>query len=370
MLYIITKNKLGNIDIFTIEIPCKSLIIMHVIVYKEVETIPTIKQVAKEAGVSVATVSRVLNEEDKVSPGTKRHVLEVIERMGYTPNVLGRNLRTRATRKVLVLLPSMSNQFYASVIRGMETVARKQRYQVLTSSTYSKEETERELISMLYTRSVDGIVLLASQQSADRLTEIAREKPLVMCCEYTQGAQLSAVTIDNYRAAREAVEYLIKAGHKRIALISNEKVYSAQQRTQGYMDALKNCGYPIVPEYVVQTEYTFQAGVSAAKKLMRLKQPPTAVFAISDVLAAGVIKVLISQGKRPGADVDVFGFDNTSLAKMITPSLSTVSQPRRQMGEQAMTLLLQKIENRNSENRLVILPNQLVLRETTRTPYG
>ena len=115
------------------------------------------------------------------------------------------------------------------------------------------------------------------------------------------------------------------------------------------------------------TEYTFQAGVSAAKKLMRIKDPPTAIFAISDELAAGVVKVLNEKGMRPGNDVDVFGFDNTSLAKMITPSLSTVSQPRRQMGEQAMTLLLEKITNKNTGNRLVILPHQLVLRETTRS---
>ncbi|MCI9273379.1 MAG: LacI family transcriptional regulator [Clostridiales bacterium] len=329
--------------------------------------IPTIKQVAKEAGVSVATVSRVLNGEDKVSPATKQHVLEVVKQMGYTPNVLGRNLRTSATRKVLVLAPSLSNQFYASVIRGMETVARKQAYQVLTSSTYSREETERELLSMLYSRSVDGVVLLSSKLSADQLSGIAREKPLVMCCEYTQGAQLSAVTIDNYQAGREAVEYLIKRGHKRIALITNESVYSARQRTQGYLDALTACGLPVKTEFIVPTEYTFQAGVSAAKKLMRIKDPPTAIFAISDELAAGVVKVLNEKGMRPGNDVDVFGFDNTSLAKMITPSLSTVSQPRRQMGEQAMTLLLEKITNKNTGNRLVILPHQLVLRETTRS---
>lgn len=328
--------------------------------------IPTIKQVAKEAGVSVATVSRVLNEEEKVSPDTKLHVLEVIKRMGYTPNVMGRNLRTSVTRKVLVLLPSMSNQFYSSVIRGMETVARKQRYQVLTSSTYSKEETERELLAMLYNRSVDGAVLLSSQLPAEELTRIAGEKPLVMCCEYTDGAQLPAVTIDNVQAGRDAVEFLIQKGHRRIAIVGNDKVFSAQQRAQGYLEALRIHGCPVAEHYQIQTEYTFQAGVSAAKKLLKLPEPPTAIFAISDVLAAGVIKELHAQGKRAGIDVDVFGFDNTSLAKMITPALSTVSQPRRQMGEQAMTFLLQKIENIHSENPLAVLPHQLVLRDTTR----
>lgn len=131
---------------------------------------------------SVATISRVLNEEDNVSPETREHVWDVVKRMGYTPNVLGRNLRVKATRKILVLVPSLSNQFYASVIRGMETVARRERYQVLISATYSKKETEKELISMLYNRSVDGIILLSSQLSSEELTEIAQSKPLVLCC--------------------------------------------------------------------------------------------------------------------------------------------------------------------------------------------
>lgn len=320
---------------------------------------------AKEAGVSVATISRVLNGEDNVSPETRTHVLEVVKRMGYTPNVLGRNLRIKSTRKILVLIPTLSNQFYSSVIRGMENVARKEGYQVLISATYSQKETEKELIAMLYNRSVDGIILLSSQLSSKELTEIARVKPLVLCCEYTDGALLPAVTIDNYQAGFQAVEYLIQLGHQKIALISNNTVFSGRQRSQGYRDALKTYHCRYMPSYCVETEYTFQAGVSATKKLMKLPDPPTAIFAISDVLAAGVIKELYAQGKCPGKDVDVFGFDNISLAKMITPSLSTVSQPRRQMGEQAMKLLLQKIEDIHTENPLVILPHQLIFRQST-----
>ena len=314
---------------------------------------------------SVATISRVLNEEDNVSPETREHVWDVVKRMGYTPNVLGRNLRVKATRKILVLVPSLSNQFYASVIRGMETVARREQYQVLISATYSKKETDKELISMLYNRSVDGIILLSSQLSSEELTEIAQSKPLVLCCEYTDGAVLPAVTIDNYQAGFQAVENLIRLGHQKIAIISNDTVFSARQRSQGYRDALETYHCPYIAEYCVNTEYTFQAGVSATKKLLKLKEPPTAVFAISDVLAAGVVKELYAQGKQPGKDIDVFGFDNTSLAKMITPSLSTISQPRRQMGEQAMKLLLQKIGDIHAENPLVILPHQVILRQST-----
>ena len=221
------------------------------------------------------------------------------------------------------------------------------------------------MIAMLYNRSVDGIILLSSQLSSKELTEIARVKPLVLCCEYTDGAVLPAVTIDNYQAGFQAVEYLIQLGHQKIALISNNTVFSGKQRSQGYRDALETYHCRYMPSYCVETEYTFQAGVSATKKLMKLPDPPTAIFAISDVLAAGVIKELYAQGKCPGKDVDVFGFDNISLAKMITPSLSTVSQPRRQMGEQAMKLLLQKIEDIHTENPLVILPHQLIFRQST-----
>lgn len=326
---------------------------------------PTIKEVAKAACVSVATVSRVLNHDAKVSEHTRKQVLSVVQQMGYTPNMLGRNLRVSSTRKILVLLPSLSNQYYSSIITGIENVARLHQYQVMTSSTHSNVEIEKDYIAMLYNKSIDGIILLSSEQSAEELTAIAQKYPIVMCSEYTHGAQLSCVGIDNFQAAFDAVSYLIHIGHKKIAIISNAQVDSACLRTKGYQDALQSNDLPVLKECIINTEYSFQSGMLACKKLLKLKNPPTAVFAISDVLAAGVIKYLYSVGKQPGKDMAVFGFDNTSLAKMITPTLSTISQPRNVMGQKAMELLVDKINDIHSENRRIVLEHNLVIRETT-----
>ncbi|HIS68502.1 MAG TPA: LacI family DNA-binding transcriptional regulator [Candidatus Gallacutalibacter stercoravium] len=326
----------------------------------------TIKDVAKAAGVSVATVSRVLNHEKQVSSKTREQVLRVIDEIGYTPNVLGRNLRVRATDRILVLLPSLSNQFYSSVLKGVEAVASAQGYQTMISVTHNDAEVERGYINLLYNRSVDGILLMSSSLPAQEITAIAAERPLVMCSEYNEGARLSTVGVNNFQAAFDAVSYLINAGHRRIAMISSEQTYSGRLRTQGYQAALKQAGLTFRPEYLINTQYSFRSGLEACEILLHLPEAPTAVFAISDVLAAGVMKRLQQAGQIPGRDVDVFGFDNISLADMLTPAVSTVSQPRLEIGKKATELLLGKIADIHSPDQAVVLPHQLVLRQTTR----
>lgn len=328
---------------------------------------PTIKEVAKAAGVSVATVSRVLNHDKNVSDKTRERVMKVVQQVGYTPNVLGRNLRKKTTDRVLVLIPSLSNQFLSGVIRGMEVQAKVRNLQVMISATHNDESAERSCLELLHNRSVDGMILLGSVLPPEELTQLAREYPLVMCSEWTEGADLPVVGIDNEQAGYDAVKSLLEGGRRRIAMISNREVYSARLRTKGYLRALQEAGIPFCPEYLVEHyEYTYRAGILACRKLLKLPQPPDAIFAVSDELAAGVCKELMEQGMLPGREVDVFGFDNTTVSKVVTPSISTVSQPRKKLGETALDMLANRMEHPESLGETVILPHELVLRDSTR----
>lgn len=327
---------------------------------------PTIKEVAKAAQVSVATVSRVLNQDKNVSPQTRQKVLEVVRQVGYTPNMLGRNLRRKNTERILVLIPSLSNQFLSGVIRGVESAAKQKELQVMISATHNDREEEQGYLEMLYNRSVDGIILVGSTLDQEELSQLAGQYPLVMCSEWVEGADVSAVGIDNEQAAFDAVNALLASGRKKIAMVSNEEVYSARLRTQGYRRALEQARLPHKCEYEVEHyEYTYRAGMRACRMLMALPEPPDAIFAVSDELAAGVCKALIEQGIIPGREVDVFGFDNTTMSKVVTPSISTVSQPRKRIGETALELLWERMEHPEEKPRLVLLPHELVLRDSS-----
>lgn len=331
-----------------------------------VTAVATMKDVAKAAGVSVATVSRVLNDDDRVAGETRARVQQVIEQLGYTPNTLGRNLRLAATHRVLVLVSSLSNQFCSGVVRGMEMKAAENGYQVMLAATHQDPELERRFLQSLYNRSVDGMVLMGARLPAEELSAIGKNYPLVLCCERVEGARVPCVSIDDELAGYDAVHMLVQKGHRRIAILSNREIASARKRTAGYERALREAGVQPETDLMVERyEYSSAAGMEACEKLFSLSEPPTAIFCISDDLAAGVCRVLREKGLTPGRDVDVVGFDNTPISRVFVPDITTISQPRRELGRQAMQQLLLRMEGAPCERRDVYLPHQLVLREST-----
>ena len=326
----------------------------------------TMKDVAKAAGVSVATVSRVLNEDTRVTAQTREKVLRVIRDLRYTPNTLGRNLRMQTTRRVLVLVSSLSNQFCSGVVRGMEGKAAENGYQVMLAATHQNPELEYQFVKSLENRSVDGMVLMDTRLPAGKLTGIARRYPLVLCCEHSEGAELPCISIDDEQAGFDAVQSLLAKGHRRIALVSNREVDSARKRTAGYRRALREAGIPEDPALQIERyEYSSQAGMQACETFLALPQPPTAVFCISDDLAAGVCHTMCRHGIQPGKDVDVVGFDNTPISRVFVPAITTVSQPRRELGIKAMEKLLQRMEGAPCQKENIYLPHRLMQREST-----
>jgi LacI family repressor for deo operon, udp, cdd, tsx, nupC, and nupG len=326
-----------------------------------------IKDVAKLAGVSVATISRVLNDDPKVKEETRDRVKEVIFKSGYTPNIIGRDLRTSRSNRILVIMPTASHTFYSIRLEGIEKRSEEFGFTVLLGVTNFEVELERKYIKMLMTKQVDGAISLLSMLPTDELSNIARRRPLVQCGAYTLNADISYVTIDHKKAAYEAVSYLISKGHKKIAMISRElDVSFVILRDAGYIEALSDGGVKYRPEYVVKRKTNeYFEGLSAGEELFSLPDPPTAVFT-NDSYAVGLLKYLVNKGVKVGTDVEVIGFDNWTISEFLTPSLSTVAQPRHQFGIIATDLLKKKIEDIHCVNEKIFLPHELILRDSTK----
>lgn len=326
----------------------------------------TIKDVAKASGVSVATVSRVINNSTSVSKNTRDSVMQAIKDLNYQPNLLGRNLRRTETRMVLVLLPTISNPFYARIVKGMEDVAHKNGYNIMLCNTDSDRGREKLYLNLLRNRLSDAVVFMGPELDKEELTEIGECFPVVQCCEYKEGARVSHVSIDNFAAAYTAVRHLIGLGHSRIGLItSGNSFVSTIQRKNGYSKALKDSGLSFSKSMVKYGDYGFKSGLRAAKQFLAMEEKPTAIFAISDIMAIGAMRAVKEAGMKVPDDVAVMGFDDVSFASMCAPLLTTISQPKYDLGCIAMELLLKQIRGEMKEPEDIFLEHELIIREST-----
>ena len=324
-----------------------------------------IQQVAKQAEVSVATVSRVLNRQNTVSPKTRLKVEEAIKQLNYEPSMLGRNLRNSESRMILILIPSISNPFYLEIIKGIETVALSQNYNILLCETDSNPEKENIYFDLVRKKMADGIISMDPAVNVDTLKQLAEKYAIVQCSEYGNGSGIPYVTIDNEEASYRAVKHLIQIGHEKIALMnSDEKFLYARQRKMGYERALKEHGLLLNEGYIFYTQHLgFEHGQQAMKKILALKDRPTAVFAVSDLLAIGALKEINASGLHVPADMAVVGFDKIDFSNMTNPTLTTIAQPMYKMGTIAAEMLIDKIRGQEADS--VILDYELVIREST-----
>lgn len=324
----------------------------------------SISAVAKHAGVSVATVSRVLNEQSGVRAPTREKVLASVAALGYRMNHLARSLRTAESRMLLTMVPDVGNPFYAQIVRGIDTVAREHGYFVLLCDTGADEGRERSYFDLLRMHRADGAICLDPDTVQHALSHESIDLPWVACCEFDPGVAVPYVGIDNHRAASDAVAHLLARGHRRIGLINSDKRYLyARQRQQGYLDALAGAGIARDAGLMRTVQgVDYEAGSAAALELMAQPDAPTAIFAVSDTLAIGVMSALRQLGKRVPEDVAVCGFDDIAVAAQIAPGLTTIAQPMRELGETAARLLLARLADPQAQVPGVVLPHQLVLR--------
>lgn len=326
----------------------------------------TIQQVANEAGVSVATVSRVINNHQSVSTQTRLKVEEVIRRLNYEPNILGRNLRRAQSRMILVLVPSISNPFYSKIVQGIEDVASQYKYNILLGTTESIAERGKSYLNILKQKSADGIISMDPVVDLSELAGLDDTYPVIQCCEYSENLEFPYVTIDNLMAAYKAAKHLISQGYKRIAMInSDERFLYARQRKQGYLMALREYDIEYRDEWMIHTELGFEGGQEATRTFLSLNNRPDAIFAVADTLAIGALSAIKETGLSVPHDIAVVGFDNIPFSEMTNPTLSTVSQPMYDIGAKAAHMLLQKIEDPNSSIDNAILNHELIIRESS-----
>lgn len=325
----------------------------------------TIKDVAKAAGVSVATVSRVLNNSATVSEAATKQVNSAISELGYSPNFLGRNLRKCETNVILAVIPSTEQTFYSDIIRGMQNSAAEHGYDILLSTSNSTYSIEMRLLNMLFNRTVDAAILLGTQLDAETLNNLNNRYYVALCCERVEGAEVLTVNVDDENGAYSAVKELIYCGHTKIGIISTEgKALSSFDREKGYKRALAESGIPYNENYVFRGSYDYTDGSKAIEYFRTLPEPPTAIFCISDILAVGAVKQAISDGLEVGKDLSICGFDNILLSQMYTPGITTVEQPCYEIGRTVVDELLYNIEHSNKKGRHIKLPYKLIQRDS------
>lgn len=326
----------------------------------------TIKDVAREAKVSVATVSRVLNGSGPVSDETKRLIREVAGRMRYVPHSGARSLITSKTQTLGVLLPDLYGEFFSEVIRGMDDTAQKNGFHLLISRAYADRHGIETAIRAMRGR-VDGVVAMSPDLDADALLNLPSTIPVVLLCSVPKGDGIDSLTIQNCRGAREMVSHLISRRHRRIAIIKGAaRNYDAAERLRGYRLALKDAGIERDSSLELDGDFTEAAGYSAALKLLEMRERPTAIFAANDSMAIGALSALKQSGVAVPDEMAVAGFDDIPLARYMDPPLSSVHVPICELGARAVDLLLHGITHKNDHaRRRERVSTKLVIRRST-----
>ena len=323
----------------------------------------TVKEIAAIAKVSVATVSRALQRPEIVSEETRQRIHEVVKRLGYTPNALARNLRTARTRLIIALLPDIANPFFSEVIRGIEQVAHENGYSVLLGETQSSLVREQAYADMVAARQADGIITMSHRVPA---IPIDGRLPVVNACEYVKDKKISSVYIDNVAAAGAAVDYLVTLGHRDIAFIAGPSSSPiCVDREQGYQLALQRAKIPANPALTAVGDFSIEAGERAIDLFLSQGHSFSAVFCSNDEMAIGAMRALISHGLRVPEDVSVVGFDDIRFARYTSPPLTTVAQPKNALGREAMTMLIELLNDPEVPPRKRVLSADLVVRGST-----
>lgn len=322
----------------------------------------TIQDVANDAGVSVATVSRVLNEIGNVSLTTSKRVRASIERLGYTPNLSAQNLRKKESKVVLIIVQNFTNPFYSGILSGLCEAAQTLGYSAFINSNGDTTQDKR-LADFLYSKRVDGAILLSCSTNDCWLSKYADQFPIVQCAEAADNVCLPYVSIDNYSAMCDMISYIRGLGHEKIGYVNiDNKFLSTRQRKQGYIDSVS---FKNKEQYIINTQnYDYESGMIAAEKLFKLSEKPTAIVCGSDMLALGVIAKARELGLSVPADVSVTGFDDVEYTKMFQPYLTTVAQPCYELGWSAMHELKASIDRGYNGNAHIVLPYQLKIRDS------
>ncbi|MFD1775881.1 LacI family DNA-binding transcriptional regulator [Paenibacillus rhizophilus] len=330
---------------------------------------PTIKDVARKADVSIATVSRVLNNLPGYSDKTKQKVYQAIEEIGYQPNAIARGLINKRTHTIGVMFPSVSSAFSSDILQGIEEFAHDHNYSVVVCNTDSDGKRTMKYLQVLREKQIDGLIFSSEVLKKEYYAVLERMQiPVVLISSESRFSKVPYVKVDDYQAAFDAVEYLILKGHRKIAMISGTKndTIAGIPRVEGYKKALEEHGIPFKPSYLAYGDFGFLSGCNAMEALLKTASDCTAVFAASDEMAIAALTVAAKHGLKIPGDLSIMGYDDLRLAQMVVPPLTTISQPLYGMGKIACEKLICMIDTHENVNSRIV-SHSIVERQTVRT---
>lgn len=327
---------------------------------------PTIREVAQFASVSPTTVSHVINNTRFVSPELRLRVDQAMQELGYQPNALARSLRRGQTHTLGLILPDSSNPFFAEIGHSIEASAFEVGYNMILCNTEGDLERERIYVELLSTKQVDGVIFVASGDQTDMPRVLLHGKiPLVAIDRELPDLEVDTVMADNRAGGYLATRHLIEHGHRRIGCISGpSNLTPSAERVTGYREALTGADLPVDESLILRGDFHPCSGQQAMEAFLRLPEPPSAVFACNDLMAIGAVHAATTAGLRVPGDLAIVGFDDIELASYTAPPLTTIAQPKKEMGQAAVQLLLDRIENRTIPARSRSFETNLVTRES------
>lgn len=333
----------------------------------------TLRDVARAAGVSISTASCVVNHTKFVSPELTRRVEEAVKALSYRPNELARGLRTNQTYTLGLVTSDITNLYFAELARGVEDRAERDDYTVFLCNTDAEPRREAKYVQRLLSRQVDGIIFTSVRQDDTIVRKLVEDGfPVVLINRRIDGVETDYVGTDNVRGATRATEYLLALGHRRIGFIGGAALSSASSdRREGYLQAMAKAGLSVEPELMLDGDLRQKSGYAAARRMLMLPHPPTAVFAANDLMALGVMEVAAEMGKRIPEDLSLVGYDDNQIAALPEVQLTTVRQPAYEMGQLAAEILLEKLRPASRKDwvpRHITLRSELVVRRTTAPP--
>lgn len=334
----------------------------------------TMKDVAERAGVSITTVSHVVNGTRFVSEKVRERVMEVMEELGYQPNVLARGLRRGESSTIGLIVPDVTNPYFAEVARSVEDACAERGYGVILCNSDGRPERQRQAVEVLASNRVGGLILVnvgMTEREAAMFEGLAI--PMVMLDREIPGIVTDSIQIDNARGGRQATEFLLSLGHRKIACLAGpSEVSPSGDRVDGFREALQDAGIEPDPELIFTGDFTPEGGHVCARHLMDMgADMPTALFACNDLMAFGAITAFSEKGIRVPEDISIMGFDDIRLASYFNPTLSTVAQPRHEMGQRAVRILLERMQKTcQAPGRHVLLDTELQVRMSTAPVRG
>lgn len=329
----------------------------------------TMKDIARLAQVSTSTVSHVINGSRFVSDEIREKVMRIVAELNYTPSAVARSLKVRETKTIGLLVTATNNPFFAEVMAGVEQYCQQHQYNLIIATTGGDAKRLQQNLQTLMHKQVDGLLLMCGDSRFQADIELTISLPLVVMDWWFTELNADKILENSALGGYLATKALIDAGHRKIGIITgNLKKSVAQNRLQGYKNALSEAKIALNPHWIVESHFDFEGGVLGIQSLLTQSSRPTAVFCCSDTIAVGAYQAIQQQGLRIPQDLSIMGYDDIELARYLSPPLSTICQPKAELGKLAVEALLQRIKNPNQNYRTLVLEPTCILRESISTP--